>query len=145
MTMSPFWKNALPLVAAGVVLTILASVANFMLSKATVDGFMNDWIARNGFSGSTDLSLAILLTNLMYYPILVGIVLIFGLPFFLGFHPEWARHRPSAAALILVPTLLIGALWWAGPSLFVIYTLPAMGFMAVSAAILVRKGGRATS
>jgi len=145
MTASSLRSSALRLAMAGIVLTIVASIANYAICNATVDSFMQGWVARNGHAGSTSFTLGIVLSNLIYYPIVIGIALIIALPMVLGFHPEWARHRLQAAALVLVPTLVVGALWWAGPRLFAIYTLPAVGFMAASASILIWMGDGATS
>lgn len=140
--MPAFWKTALPLIGTGVILTAVASGLNFGFSKATIDGYMEGWIARNGYGGSTNMTLGILASNLLVYPVLNGIALIVALPVILGFHPEWGRRVVPAAALVLVPTLVIGALWWAGPRLFAIYTLPALALVAIPAGIQVWLGGR---
>lgn len=135
--MSPSWKNALSLAIKGIGLAVAASLANFLITQATVDGFMRDWVAQHGFGGSTELSLGIILTNMLVYPAIVGVVLVLVLPFVLGHRPEWAQRRLPATILIGLPTLLVAALWWAGPSLLLTYTLPASGLMAAAAALLV--------
>lgn len=65
--MSRFWKDALPLAGAGLMLTLVGAVLDFAITTATVDGFMRDWVAQNGYGGSTDLSLGIVFSAMFAF------------------------------------------------------------------------------
>lgn len=66
-----------------------------------------------------------------------GVLLVLALPVVMAAWPERVLARWPARMLIALPSLIVAGLWWAGPGLLLIYTLPAVGIVAGASAILV--------